>query len=352
MEEYKYNLADNETLTGDIGKRLKLHKNQIIQDIIDFTNSKDNYGNYAENICLNVFGGGNLNNQVRNHPFLDIIVNENDDITKDDELISIKSSIDPNKFTLNMILNTTKAISILNVFNYVIFCLNNFSSNSYNYKKVIKKIADNIKDSNIDIRDKEKYIRYNFIRFMIYILNNKLDVPFEISMNIDDIDAITQELKTKLNDNNVLNNINISIVTCHLENKSEFLNDNSDMFNYKIIIHKTKTIKLNDYIIKIIEQTAISLVKKLSLNIQQEKFYNELFEFIKIVIETGDVSKIRQIKDNEVTDKLKVSSLIARSDFGDDYKNKLKVLKDVVIKLSDDDSDVVVKRFRDFIDTL
>ena len=45
---------------------------------------------YAENLCLNVFGGGNLNNQVRNHPFLDIIVNENDDITKDDELISIQ----------------------------------------------------------------------------------------------------------------------------------------------------------------------------------------------------------------------------------------------------------------------
>ena len=104
---------------------------------------------YAENIIRLLLDGVNLNHLSKNHPHVDIaIIKGIKNITKRDEVISVKSSIRDE--TLSSVISTTKAIKIENILKYIIFASSGFQ---FNYKDKFRSASALINNTNKKIKE-------------------------------------------------------------------------------------------------------------------------------------------------------------------------------------------------------
>lgn len=127
-----YNLSDGVKEGDELSYNIITNRKKIYYNIINFYNQKDNNGIFAENILRLTLNGVNLNHLSKNHPHVDIaIVNPINGVTKEDEVISAKSSIGK-KLTLAGVISNTKAIKLESMLSYVVFANSSFQ---VDYKK-------------------------------------------------------------------------------------------------------------------------------------------------------------------------------------------------------------------------
>lgn len=112
-------------------------KHKLLKEIKGFDRDKKNKYNtgvHSENIVRLLFDAVNLNHFQKNHPNVDIgVIQPIPGITKDKEVISVKSSI--SKITPAGVLTDAKAIKLETLFSYLLFSY-------YDYSEKLKRFDD------------------------------------------------------------------------------------------------------------------------------------------------------------------------------------------------------------------
>jgi hypothetical protein len=240
----KYNLIDK--IEGDVlSSNIYLRRRKLYNNIMNFSIQGRNDGVFAENILRLIFDGVNLNHLYKNHPHVDIaIVNEIPDITKKDEVISVKSSTKFNP-SLASIISDTKAIKLESMFSYVMYALNNFElgykTKYFRYRELFNECIDAANLGNKKFKE--------VINICLYYLIVKNDEIHKLSFD-SDINTITNTDNTNLSYGNyqsyriaVLRNLSkldtpVSLGLLYLENRDEDL---------ICVIKKTNDISLKKY---------------------------------------------------------------------------------------------------------
>jgi len=359
----KYKLSDN-PIDGDIiSNNIFKRRDKIYYSILNFNNRSRNDGVLAENILRLVIDGVNLNHLSKNHPHVDIaIVNPIDGFSKEDEIISVKSTISKRP-TLKNLLSDTKSIKLDSMLSYITFINSNFDPNNYSYdiaKKTLKDSIELIKDSS----NKDYKAVVNVVVY--YLLNN----PTDIKNLKDDINRIgdgSYDLKYGNFSNyriNVLRKLTsfgvpISLGAIFVKGSTCF-------------IFKTKSISIGRYWENLLniwidkEFFDSNAVKYLRLE-QVKKLFGipEDGEFpIKIEISIGDysinsdnteLSDVERLDNYKKRAKSKTKKLYVMTKFKDaDFGDKQPDINNFFLKTIDvlEKNPSRVKSFNDFIDSL
>lgn len=357
IKTFNYNLS-NLTPDNSISERIKRHAGDLRLNMIQIYKHNNIVDVLGERICSNIFGGGNLNAQVRNHPFVDLVVNKNDNITQDDELISVKTTISKNEQSLSSSLSNTKAISIDHCFKYLTFCLSDFMDPKSNFDPIIKKILSYERNENV--------LRYNFLKLIENILDeNEKDKYSGLIENLDDININIDEFENtifnKLNDIDQINDIYLSIASVVFKHdginyREKFKEGEFKSFNFKIVVYKSQSEPFLMYFKKMIGITSdyFSKSDKTTPALQNKDVLGN-WKFYEFVIETGEIDPNIKIDKKFLSDKNKVASHVMRSYYGDDKENhdkSLNIIKkttNIVSKAARDNDTNILNNFNNFI---
>lgn len=151
MNMANYTLSGRKEEGDELSYNIISNRKKIYYNIINFYNQKENNGIFAENILRLALNGVNLNHLSKNHPHVDIaIINGIEGITQEDEVISVKSSIQKN-FTLAKVISDTKAIKLESMLSYVVFANSSFQvdykKQFVNAKAILKEAIEIVKES-------------------------------------------------------------------------------------------------------------------------------------------------------------------------------------------------------------
>lgn len=356
IKTFNYNLSNLEP-DNSISERIKRHVGDLRLNMIQIYKHDNIVDVLGERICSNIFGGGNLNAQVRNHPFVDLVVNKNDNITQDDELISVKTTISKNEQTLSSSLSNTKAISIDHCFKYLTFCLSDFMDPKSNFGPIIKKILSYERNENV--------LRYNFLKLIENILD-KNDKYSGLIENLDDININIGDFENtifnKLNDIDQINDIYLSIASVVFKHdginyREKFKESETETFNFKVVVYKSQSELFLKYFKKMIDITSdyFSKYPKKTPALQNKDVLGN-WKFYEFVIETGEIDPNIKIDKKFLSDKNKVASHVMRSYYGDDKENHNKALNiikkttNIVSKAARDNDTDILSDFNGFID--
>ena len=126
MSIKKYKLS-SQPIEGDIiSENIFKERDNIYWNMKNFQAQATNDGIFAENMFRLILDGINLNHLSKNHPHVDIAIeNPIPGFSQENEIISVKSSISKRP-TLKNLISDTKSIKLDSMFSYLLFANSNF----------------------------------------------------------------------------------------------------------------------------------------------------------------------------------------------------------------------------------
>ena len=253
----RYNIKNNFNLfLKDIQSRRASKKDKLKL----LSTRRKNEGIFAENISRLIFKGENLNHFTKNHPYVDISVIEPiDGITKENELISIKSTLEytsPKK-----LLGDTKAIKFDSLLSYLVYANNLYKRTNQPFS--INEIQRGLNKIFSEDLTQEQYMDILYI-ILEHILryaekwSDKTLKEFEDSLIFDvdkylsdemDINDIKEYVKKEIN--KLTFPVSLAIVFIGPNDKMPDI-DPTQILN----VYKTNSIKLGEFFFRVMNRWA------------------------------------------------------------------------------------------------
>jgi len=255
----RYNIKKNFDLFSNDVKTRRSYKSD---DLKLLSTRRKNEGIFAENIARIIFKGENLNHFTKNHPYVDIaVMKPMEGITKENELISIKSTLEIST-SVAKILTDTKAIKFDSLLTYLIYSYNLYKniSQPFSINELQRGIKRYLQSRKIS-QEQHKDIIYILIEHIIEYTKNFSNLPlgkFETSLisdvedylgGITDISDTKNYIKKEMG--KLYYPISLAVV---------FIGPNDKMKNVKseniLNVYKTDSISLGDFFFKVMKKWA------------------------------------------------------------------------------------------------
>jgi len=253
----RFNIKKNFDLLSNDVKSRKAYKSD---DLELLSTRRKNEGIFAENIARIIFKGENLNHFTKNHPYVDIaVMDPMEGITKENELISIKSTLEV-ATSVAKILTDTKAIKFESLLTYLIYSYNLYKNTSQPFsinelQKGLKRYLGNRTVS----QEQHKDIIYILIEHIIEYTKKFSNLPlgdFEKSL-IGDVEDYLKGI-TDISDTKYFVKEEMAKLYYPVSLAVVFIGPNDKMKDVKsediLNIYKTDSIPLGDFFFRVMKK--------------------------------------------------------------------------------------------------